>query len=149
MGDREQLLALSGWFPNANLSNTSKTSEPTDAYNCIAWAVGDSNQWWEPNLLEYFWPAGARQDDSIEALKEAYQAVGFSECADDEWEESVEKIALYSFDGFNYEHAAKLIAPELWSSKLGPDIDISHTKEALEGGIYGQICCFMKRPIPS
>ncbi len=145
MGNRKQLLALNRWFPNTNLTNISKTSEATNDYNCIAWAVGDKQKWWEPNWFEYYWPTGARQDTTIEALKEAYQTVGFSECLDDRWETDFEKIALFSVDGIFYEHAAKLISEGLWSSKLGDDIDISHTKEALEGGIYGNIFCYMKR----
>ena len=86
-----------------------------------------------------------RQDSTLEALKEAYQTVGFIECSDDSWEIGSEKIALYSVDGIFYDHAAKLISEGLWSSKLGDDIDISHTKEAPEGGLYGNIFCYMKR----
>jgi hypothetical protein len=35
-----------------------------------------------------------------------------------------------------------------WTSKLGKQIDISHTLRGIEGSVYGQVIDFMKRPRP-
>ena len=145
MGDREQLLGLIHAFPNINSRNATKTSEATDVYNCIAWAIGETHRRWQADEPESFWPDNVRQDDSIEALVEADGTLGFAVCNNGLWEEGHHKLAISSLDGKVYEHAAKLIAPDTWSSKLGDHIDISHSLESIENGAYGIVVGFMKR----
>ena len=44
-------------------------------------------------------------------------------------------------------HAAVQLTGGGWSSKLGPDEDISHrTPESLDHEFYGEVRCFMRRP---
>ena len=48
-------------FPKLPQTGYAITS-PADAdYNCIAWAVGDKRQWWEP-LPGFYWPPGVAKE---------------------------------------------------------------------------------------
>ncbi len=46
------------FFPNLGDQNHKKTSEWDQTYNCIAWAAGDSDHWWDVET-GYYWPDGA------------------------------------------------------------------------------------------
>jgi hypothetical protein len=35
-------------FPRLTVDNHGLTSEPDVGYNCIAWAVWDTERWWQP-----------------------------------------------------------------------------------------------------
>lgn len=125
------------------------TSSEADAYNCIAFAAGDTTRWWEP-LLEpgYYWPSGAYGENnySVAALKRCFAEIGFEECSNGILEEGCTKVALYAIDADDYEHAALQEANGEWSSKLGRGFDIRHkTAECVCGPKYGQIMAFMKR----
>lgn len=37
-------------FPNLQIRGYSITSPATPEYNCIAWAAGEAQSWWEPDL---------------------------------------------------------------------------------------------------
>ncbi|MGI8551554.1 MAG: DUF7689 domain-containing protein, partial [Dehalococcoidia bacterium] len=39
---------LERFFPALQHSEYSVDSEPTDSYNCIAWASGVTDRWWWP-----------------------------------------------------------------------------------------------------
>ena len=59
-----------------------------------------------------------------------------------------EKIAIYAFVG-QFTHAARQLDNGQWTSKLGFREVITHpTLAALSGGIYGNVHCIMRRPIP-
>ena len=67
----------------------------------------------------------------------------------DIFEGLLEKIALYA-DGATQapKHAAHQLPDGRWESKLGGGIDIQHDSLAeLAGPIYGEVVCFLKRPI--
>ena len=55
------------------------------------------------------------------------------------------KIAIYQSGGLPT-HAARQLPDGQWTSKLGRNIDISHTLPGLEGPEYGQVAVFMRRP---
>ncbi len=138
--------------PNAAFPNLSPTNHcvigPADyAYNCIAWACGDSQQWWQP-VPRGHWPVASDPDDAtIENLLAALAAVGFNTCSDGAPETGFEKIAVYATPT-EYTHTAKLLPTGKWSSKLGEDVLIEHdTPEDVAGGAYGTIFQFMKRPL--
>jgi len=132
---------LEGAFPNVAADGYTVASPKTQAYNCVAWAVGDASRWWEPGI---FWP-GPTGDD-LAALTGLFAALGYVPCAGDELEAGHEKVALYADDQGNWTHAARQLPDGWWTSKLGPDEDILHrTPQALVGELYGQVQEFMKR----
>ncbi len=47
-------------FPRLTAANHRQTSPPDVDYNCIAWAAGDAEHWWQPGL---YWPTAAPRDD--------------------------------------------------------------------------------------
>jgi len=130
-------------FPRLTAANHRVTSPPSTSYNCIAWAVGDTQNWWQPGL---HWPFPPHPlDDTITELKRVFETLGYQECSDGGLEQGFEKVALYGLAG-SYAHAARQLSDGLWTSKLGNDDDMEHdTPEAVAGGIYGQVELFMKR----
>lgn len=61
-------------FPNLNTQNHRITSQRDPSYNCVAWAVEDSNLWWDH--IGGFWPEGVTRDVSVEAYVELFQRLG-------------------------------------------------------------------------
>ncbi|MEK0192863.1 DUF7689 domain-containing protein [Microcoleus anatoxicus] len=57
----------------------------------------------------------------------------------------IAKIAIYVLDG-KPQHASRQLPNGKWTSKLGQYEDIEHNYlEGLEGSIYGEVSCVMKR----
>jgi len=124
-------------------------ASPQDpAYNCIAFAAGDTARVWDGAMVPlpgYFWPEGANRGDGIESLRAAYAALGYEPCADGSLEPGYDKVALYA-DAAGWTHAARQMADGRWASKLGQLEDIVHAEpEALSGGPYGEVRGFMGR----
>lgn len=142
MADFEET-RLKALFPNAVNELFQRKSNP-DFYNCIAFAAGIDNDWWQPSPGKY-WPPGAICNMSKEALIDAYEKVGFEKCDNENVETGFDKIALYTKDNVNWSHAARLEQSGIWKSKLGLRIDIEHSLIALKDGHYGNIYQFMKR----
>jgi hypothetical protein len=46
--------------PNLTERNYRITSPPSLEYNCVAWAAGDTDHWWQPGV---YWPTEASGDD--------------------------------------------------------------------------------------
>jgi hypothetical protein len=140
---------IEAWFPNLKPDNYEITSPETPAYNCIAWAAGRTDAWWEPaGEAGYFWPDDAPRDDEIESLIEVFQSLGFEKCDNADPESAYEKIAVYGDDDA-YQHAARQIDGG-WTSKLGRFEDIVHkTLDGLAGPLpaYGQVVVIMRRKI--
>lgn len=133
-------------FPRLTQSNHHLTSPPDVDYNCIAWAGGDTEHWWQPGR---YWPADTPPDDfGIGVLEAAFRELGYEDCGiDDSLEPGFEKVALYGSGAF-YTHAAKQSASGKWSSKLGKAEDIEHdTPDDVAGGVYGEVVEVMKRRV--
>ncbi len=116
-------------FPSLSGTAYAKTSDPNGAYNCIAWAAGEDDRWWEPGFpsdLGYYWPPGARQGGGVAALVDAYKAVGFEPCQGPNFEPGFEKVAVYATDMGAWTHAARQLEDGRWTSKLGGHEDIAH-----------------------
>jgi hypothetical protein len=130
-------------FPHLTADNHRITSPEDREYNCIAWAVGDVEHWWQPGV---FWPAGLAPDDfSVQGLKNAFQALGFEPCEDGTLEPGFERVAVYGIGQF-YSHAARQLPNGKWSSKLGKYVDIEHDFASdVAGGAYGELLHFLKR----
>ena len=122
------------------------TSEPDDCYNCIAYAAGENHRWWTHIAGdEYYWPEHVSRTPAIASLVEVFAGLGYEICPDAGVEDGYEKVALYRI-GDRWSHAARQLLNGMWSSKLGPDEDISHaTPESLDPEFYGAIHCIMRR----
>jgi hypothetical protein len=69
-------------FPRLTAANHRLTSPPDVDYNCIAWAAGDAEHWWQPGL---HWPAAAPDDDfGIAVLEQAFRELGYEDCGIDD-----------------------------------------------------------------
>jgi len=80
-------------FPNLRISGYSITSPATPEYNCIAWAAGEAESWWEPDPLSlYYWPSNTPRQYTAEAYIKAYEKIGYTVCNNSAYEEDFEKI---------------------------------------------------------
>ena len=134
-------------FPRLMASNFSITSPPTVRYNCIAWASGDDSRWWWP--IGKYWPGGSPQSTSVDAFTMMFATLGYLDATSRSIESGFEKVAVYVNSSLQVTHAARQISEGLWTSKLGRNVDVSHTLEALEGGIYGTVAKILKRRVVS
>ena len=125
------------------------TSDPTGEYNCIAYAVGETDRWWSHVAdADYYWPEHASPTPSIQSLIEVFVGLGYELCEDAGNEAGFSKVALYADGEGDWTHAAVQLNDGRWSSKLGPDEDISHrTPQSLESDFYGVVNCIMRRPL--
>src|SRR4051812_45698167 len=104
-------------FPRLTPNNHRVTSPETIDYNCVAWAAGDTKNWWQPG--EHWLPADWPEDDfGLGALEQAFLALGYVACElDGSQEAGFLKVALYG-SGATYTHAARQLPSEKWTSKL-------------------------------
>jgi hypothetical protein len=134
-------------FPDLRRTGYQITSPPDSVYNCIAHAAGITNAWWwpDPGGFEY-WPAGVPRERTLAAFLQAFATLGYSPCPDSSVEPGWEKVALYATDE-GPSHAARQLANGRWTSKLGPDDDIEHVLEGLQGPAYGAVVQYLRRPV--
>jgi hypothetical protein len=141
---------LKNAFPKLATGGYAITSPADKRYNCIAYAAGDSANWWWPlpaDVQEVFWPAGVSRTETIAAFRDAFASLGFLESDNENLEPGFEKIALFA-DGQGMPlHAARQVPSARWTSKLlGEQEDIEHDLRDLEGPKYGAVVLMMKRP---
>ena len=118
--------------------------QPSDQYNCIAYAAGDLGKWWDHNPIHY-WPAHAARSSSIESLVEVFAGLGFERCDDGSPEDGYQKIALYEQQGL-WTHAAVQQSNGRWRSKMGRGPVIEHrSPDSLSNGAYGEVHRIMRR----
>src|SRR5437016_3494684 len=118
-------------------------------YNCIAFAAGDDRNWWWPDAAgEEIWPAGVAQAEMVDAFRDAFAALGYVVCDNDQLEPGYEKVALFALTGVP-KHAARQLPGGRWVSKLGPSEDIEHRLHDLTGMVYGAVVLVMKRLVMS
>lgn len=121
-------------------------SKKTKRYNCIAWAAGRNDLWWEPSADGY-WPPNLLADGSVESAIHLFEHLGYRRTTIDDRdpEEGVEKVAIYG-NTQGYTHAARQRQGGGWTSKLGKLQDIDHdTLESLTGSDYGTVVQMMRR----
>jgi len=139
---------LSDAFPNLTPNNSIDTSPKDESYNCIAFALDDTNHWWCP--LRY-WPSDIPSEPTIQTYIQLFEKYGgYEVCKDGSLEDDCEKIALFALEFENglliSTHAAKQLPNGWWQSKLGKSKDIAHTNpEDLNGPLYGRPVTFMRR----
>jgi hypothetical protein len=120
-------------------------------YNCIAYAVGDLNNFWDdlgvPDHVRvngYYWPPGAPTADTVAGWVNIFELHGYSETNDSSLESEYEKVAIYGSD-IGAEHVARQKASGIWVSKMGKGVDIEHTLDGLEGDFPGSVIKIMRR----
>ena len=113
-------------FPNLVGTNYRITSPATEAYNCIAWAVGDMSRWWWPTDPRGYWPVDAPKSLSVFAFVEAFQLCGFEVAKNCNLESGLEKLVIYT-KLQEPTHAAGQLSGGDWTSKLGNFVDILPT----------------------
>ena len=129
------------------------TSPKDDGYNCIAWAMGFNDRWVDhfidTSSKKKWWPNGVKRGKSPVNLVEAFKAVGFETCDDDGTEDGFDKVALYKdMDSGRWTHAAKVLSPLKYHSKIGKSFDITHRSgDVFENSSYGTVFQFMKRKV--
>jgi hypothetical protein len=132
-------------FPHLTPANHRVTSPATTDYNCIAWAVEETERWWQPGILWLppDWPAN---DFGFGALENLFRSLGYVDCGHDAGlEPGLQTVAIYG-SGFLYTRAARQLASGKWTSKLGKGQDIEHdTPDDVAGGVYGEVMQVMRR----
>ena len=134
-------------FPQLRSSHFRISSHPTAAYNCIAWAAGASEGWWEYRR-GYYWPPGVPRVGTVAAAIQTFESLGFEQCASNDLEPGFTKVAIYG-DTAGYTHAARQLDDGKWASKIGKLEDIEHVSLGdLVGSAYGDVAAILKKPWP-
>jgi hypothetical protein len=134
-------------FPYLQDKGYEVTSPETDDYNCIAWALDDTENWWWPDADSY-WPAHVDRDTTLHSFIEAFRTKRYEPCRFDERvEETCEKIVLFIDQNDMPTHAAKQLGTGTWTSKLGRAWDIEHhALQGVECNAYGRAQLMFSRP---
>ena len=137
---------LVGAFPNLTNEGFEIVDRPSERYNCIAYAVGDTMKWWWPDGINY-WPPWATETNRIDSLKEAFAGLGYEQCDHSDTEVGYQRVALFEVNG-EMKHAAVQMPNGRWRSKMGQGPVIEHrSPESLSYGIYGGPTAFMRRAL--
>jgi hypothetical protein len=126
-------------------------SPPHPKYNCIAYAVGDTNNFWDdlgvPDNVRvngYYWPPGIPTAGTVAGWVKVFEIHGYTETEDGGLESEYEKVAIYG-SAIGAEHVARQKASGIWVSKMGKGADIEHTLYGLEGDFPGSVIKIMRR----
>lgn len=147
------------WFPRTKKDPTCRvTSELTDRYNCIAWAMRFTDRWVQPSRGAGYWwpkynPTSIYFDVSQNGLIKAFYRLGFRICDNNDKEFFYDKVALYYNPRTKmWTHAARVINNKEYHSKAGGGWDFHHGSEInrLENPAdpqndYGVVYKIMKR----
>jgi hypothetical protein len=132
-------------FPNSKASPFVVTSPSDGTYNCIAWAVESQAHFYWPSTSPFFdWPNDLPRKASLATFRQFFHLFGFMPCDNGELESGFQKIALFAKEK-KPSHAARQLPDGTWTSKIGAWVDVMHTLEAMEGGMYGDVVQFFKR----
>lgn len=133
-------------FPSLNDDNCEEKSARDFNYNCLAFALGDTHNWWEPpgQFGYYYWPPGFSNDASVATVTAIIKLHGFVVEIKPYVMPVAESVAIYA-QGEEWTHFARF-ANGMWLSKVGEDNDIAHSSlELLEGALYGKVVKVLSR----
>ena len=121
------------------------TSAADFAYNCVAYAAGDLEHFWDDR--GGFWPPGTERGSTLGHLATALCLMGFEDCPIDEGvEDEYEKVALFAEENGDWLHACKQLTEGKWSSKWSYFEDFSHTLADMKPH-YGDVVKMMRRKL--
>jgi len=143
----ERLPHLERLFPALAESVYGKSSEQDSGYNCFAFAVHDTGQWWQKVAVRgYYWPL--ERDDRTEDWVRALELNNFRTTDNWDLEPGLEKVCIYVTASGSPEHIARQLESGLWTSKIGEYEDIQHASlQALESDDYGAPKIVMSRKV--
>lgn len=140
-------ISIPSVFPNTLGEPFTKTSEKDPDYNCIAYAYGENTlRFWPNKWPQFVWPPDVPNTEDVDSFIKLFESIGYTLCNNGDLEPGYEKVAVYTLNG-SPTHAAKQLQNGLWSSKLGPQEDVSHSLFNIGGGAYGDVHSFMRRPL--
>jgi len=116
------------------------------SFNCLAYALGDASQWWEPPKKPgQYWPPGFPEDTTVETVEAILRVHGYTTEIMPSETPTSDAIAVYA-SGNHWRHFAKFSGGS-WSSKLGEGNDVSGVSlQDLEAPIYGVVVKVLCRP---
>lgn len=133
--------ALIDIFPDlAEDKNFKILSEVTPIYNCIAWAMGYTDRWVDPERLTgHWWPEGVPREATPETLVAAFKAEGFEQSENGLPEEGYNKVVLYKKENAEeWTHAAQVVSTDIEYSKFGQAWDGQHSHNVLRKTTIGR-----------
>jgi len=115
-------------------------------YNCLAYALGDHRNWWEPpNGEGRYWPPGFDEDVTVKTVEAIIKLHGFTEELHKNDTPQTDSIAIYAI-GDEWQHFAKFSAG-YWSSKLGEGHDVARVElDDMLINDYGTVVKILSRP---
>ena len=141
---RKKYLSLEA-LPNSIVEPLQITSVATGNYNCIAWALEDTQHFYWPLPKEFFyWESDLPRKETIDCFVQLFEHYGYTICENALKERGYTKIAIYAKDDMPT-HAARQLPNGLWTSKLGILEDVKHTLSAISGGIYGNVVVILRK----
>ncbi len=134
-------------FPNSKASPFEITSPSSGVYNCIAWALERTDEFfWPRRMRGFYWPHSIPLKETLAAFQKLFEEAGYEICQHGELESGFQKVAIFA-ENDRPTHAARQLANGFWTSKIGAWVDVQHTLQAMEGGFYGDVAMFLKRKI--
>jgi hypothetical protein len=114
--------------------------------NCLGFALGDLNNWWEPpRKAGQYWPPGFDEDIKIATVEKIIRLHGFTIALTKDQLPETDSIAIYTI-GDEWQHFAKF-SDGIWRSKLGEGHDVSRVNlNDLEVDMYGEVVKLLSRP---
>src|SRR5262245_24992365 len=83
------------YHPNLVRDGYKPKSPETPIYNCVAWAAGRNDCWWdhtgEPGTC---WPDDIPREDELENYIAVFTQLAYEPCESREWEPGYEKVAI-------------------------------------------------------
>jgi hypothetical protein len=132
-------------FPNLKSEDCLVKRQESIEYNCLAWAIGVTREWWSP-ADPHYWPEGLPKENTLESFKCLFEGFGYQECERGDHAPGYEKVAIY-VNETGVSHVSKQLESGSWTSKIGAEAVIEHPFRGLDGGIYGSIVLVMRRPV--
>jgi hypothetical protein len=116
-------------------------------YNCLAFALGDHSNWWEPpHGRGQYWPPGFPNDITLKTVEKIIRLHGFTKVLGSGELPGADAIAIYAI-GNEWTHFAKF-SDGTWKSKLGRGHDVSGVNlEDLTIDMYGEVVMILSRPM--
>lgn len=147
MPQRPKHLKRSDDFPKLMKKDHSVTSDMDARYNCIAFAADIVHRKYWPNWHpDYDWPQSIPRKETLDAFVAFYGQFGYVGPSDASYDSTKEKVAIFVDKRGTPTHAAKQLGPNKWASKLGNSYDIEHQRDAVSGGLYGEVAHYLERP---